>query len=128
MTGAVRIDLSTTLFLFAVLIPFMAFIGVWRFRNRPHWVFWLIGSSIFGYLLLIGGDSAYYDSVNAEYERTQDPKLSERITNDAGSGMFLVTGPVLSLIWNLLIFGLFAIIRATTRRLSRCRQRCLSPS
>ena len=122
-----KIDLSTALLVCVLLVPFVASIGVWRFRNHPHWIVWLTGSTILGWFFLIVGDSAYYSSLNAEYGRTHDPEVLERVTNDAGSGLLLVIGPVISLIWNLAIFGLFAFIRVMSRRLSRCRE-CSLPA
>ena len=98
--------LSPTLFFLGAILPLMlAVVMRWR-RFRPHWCVWLIASAVLSWLCLVGGDAAYYASLQAEYERTQDPELLARWSSDAGSGILFVLGIILTLIWSVVAFSL----------------------
>jgi hypothetical protein len=103
----------------AVVTPFIAVIMMARYKESTHWIIWLLGSAVFGWILLILGDSAYYSDLISQYGRTKDPELLKQITGDSGSGMLKALGIVATLIWSSTVFGLMVVITHTYRRISR---------
>jgi len=98
--------LSPALFLLGTIFPLILAIVMRRRHFRPHWCVWLVASTVLSWLCLVGGDAAYYASLKAEYERTQDPELLARWSSDAGSGVLFAFGIILTLIWSVVVFSL----------------------
>ena len=109
--------LSPTLSFLGAISPLILAIVMRHCHFRPHWSVWLLASSVLSWLCLVGGDAAYYASLKAEYERTQDPEILARWSSDAGSGILFVFGIILTLIWSAVTFSLVWAVAQVPRLL-----------
>lgn len=94
----------------AGVTPVIAVFMMARHKGVAHWVIWLFGSALLGWILLMWGDSAYYQDLISQYDRTKDPEALKRITSDSGSGMLKALGLVGTLIWSATVFGFMEVI------------------
>ena len=102
--------ISETLFLIGFASPLIAAVIGIRSKRRIHWWLLLFASAVISWICLIGGDQAFYESIRLEYERTRDPELMRRYTNDAGSPLLVVFGIFATLIWSGAVFGISWIV------------------
>jgi hypothetical protein len=102
--------ISEALFSIGFVAPLVAAVIAIRSSRRKQWWLLLFASAVISWICLIGGDQAFYESIRLEYERTGDPDLLRRYTNDAGSGLLVVFGIFATLIWSGMVFLLSRIV------------------